>query len=992
MATHSALDHIKFYNTYLPIPFPETPEKKNIYTDCPFCAARGKPSNNKFVLATESGLTRCLVCPNKEGNCNHFSFITKFHEMIYNRTRYEDYERLGGLRGLNPDTLNHAGLAYNRVKNEWLIPYYNPKATTLNNLGRCKETGPSAFKVMKAPAVGELFRMQPYNPGWDLAEWDTDEVIFCEGEWDTLAAVDMLSELPDCPMILGTPGAETIPVKLGKYLLKKKTAYVWYDYDESGISGAHRMSSELFKHFDNINVFNWEVLSGSYPGVEAIEEAVPDKMDLKDFYHAAWSSDRLPKKFDEFSSCWNLRSVDVTDPHIEERDTPGYVSTLADIDEVGSLKDYFRMYSQHMMLSQTNRLAIIAGLAISTSVYMRGEPLWGFMIGPASCLSGETQVKINRAGKTFSISLEKLYRRWNGKKLSGPDWDKNIPTFIQQKSEDGSIRLVPLNNVILNGLKEVHLVTTETGKTIKATLDHKFLTPSGWKELKDLSSGDEVLSNQGRIRGTYSKHIRQQWVSGVINHPHHSWNSSKKRPTDAKVLKHRLVVEANMNNLSLECFIEILRKDSKTAATLKYLSTDKVVHHKDNNRKNNELSNLEVMTDDEHKRLHCHAGATSNVLEHVAPDKIVSIELIGTEAVYDLSVPHPHNFLANDIVVHNCGKTVFIESFGGKNEMFDYASKITDKALVNGWGSGEDGSFFNTIDGKTFLVKDFTTVINMDPASQKALFDILRDIYDGSFKQTFGNSVERNYRDTNFNMLAGVTDAIYSHNDSDMGERFLRISYMGEDTDENAVLDKVFDGFGQTSNKKKDLTAATLGYVKRISANRWDVERYPRLSGDVKHELSNLAKYIARVRTKPKTHRTKGIVYRPRPEVAARLLIQLQKFSYATTKVVDPTVDPSDNFDLHPIAAKVVRKVAADTCYGFSQEIIKMIHEDPGISVKDMVKRMGISKTTVDHHLSDLRMTKLLHLRSHYTGKKGQPADRYFISNDFQPIVSDMFG
>jgi replicative DNA helicase len=34
-------------------------------------------------------------------------------------------------------------------------------------------------------------------------------------------------------------------------------------------------------------------------------------------------------------------------------------------------------------------------------------------------------------------------------------------------------------------------------------------------------------------------------------------------------------------------------------------------------------------------------------------DEIVSIELLGREQVYDPTIPNTHNFVANDICVHN---------------------------------------------------------------------------------------------------------------------------------------------------------------------------------------------------------------------------------------------------------------------------------------------------------------------------------------------------
>ncbi|HHG74755.1 MAG TPA: DNA polymerase III subunit alpha, partial [Persephonella sp.] len=45
-----------------------------------------------------------------------------------------------------------------------------------------------------------------------------------------------------------------------------------------------------------------------------------------------------------------------------------------------------------------------------------------------------------------------------------------------------------------NGLKDVYKITLKNGLEIKATAEHKFLTPFGWKELKDLNIDRDLLA------------------------------------------------------------------------------------------------------------------------------------------------------------------------------------------------------------------------------------------------------------------------------------------------------------------------------------------------------------------------------------------------------------------------------------------------------------------------------------------------------------------
>lgn len=702
------MSYVAFYDTFLTYPLKHSPQSKNATSECPFCEAP-----NKFSIDVKSGVGKCLSAACGE-TFNPASFMVKFHNSWLEHTSDEDYEILSEQRGISVATLKKAQFAYDSYKERWLVPYFNPNSKTLNNLGYFHPGNPKKpFVIYKAPNDTGEFRLQLYNPCEPIGDppEETEEIVICEGEWDALALYDLITtnkhyDPHSRPIILATPGAGIVPTRLPLYLAREQNILLSYDNDDAGNSGVVKMGLALQDLGKTVKHVAWDSAS----------EPVPEGTDLRDII----SDPDLKKRFNSFDK---LKEITTPFLHVqEEGQTAGYVSSIEDIEPVENLRTYFKLYNKQIVLSETNKLAIIGGLAISTSVYMKGEPLWGFFIGPASS-----------------------------------------------------------------------------------------------------------------------------------------------------------------------------------------------------------------------------------------------------------------------------GKTVFIESFGGENEMFDYASKVTDKSFVSGWSAGGDGSFFTRINGKTFLIKDFTTVINMSKDRQKELFDILRDIYDGSFRQRFGNNVERNYKDTNFNILAGVTDAIYSHNDADMGERFLRISYLGDDHDEDAILDSVLGNFGNSRSKKEKLTQATLGYVNTIMANKWDVDQdYPTMGLDTKRFISNLAKYVAKIRTKPKHDRTEGLVYRPRPEVAARLAIQFQKLSYAVLKVINPNKVWEDDFELPSLARRVVAKVAKDTCYGFSQEIVEYLYKNPKNQESKIAKMLSLPETRVHRCMKDLHLLKIVRFSKIKT--KGAPAKLWTPTDEFTPLCEAVFG
>ena len=82
------------------------------------------------------------------------------------------------------------------------------------------------------------------------------------------------------------------------------------------------------------------------------------------------------------------------------------------------------------------------------------------------------------------------------------------------------------------------------------------------------------------------------------------------------------------------------------------------------------------------------------------------------------------------------GKTTFIDSFGGNNELFDNLSKISAKSLVSGWKdeTDEEPSYLAKLKDKTLFVKDFTVTLTDSPDSQREVFGLLTDIFDGYVK------------------------------------------------------------------------------------------------------------------------------------------------------------------------------------------------------------------------------------------------------------------
>lgn len=310
------------------------------------------------------------------------------------------------------------------------------------------------------------------------------------------------------------------------------------------------------------------------------------------------------------------------------------------------------------------------------------------------CIYGDAEIAINRGGNGKTYPLREVVAKFNGQSLPGKSggvairnyaWDRSIPTMVQREAEDGTIRLGRLVAAWESGVKQTYTVTTDTGRTIRATDEHPFLTERGWLRLDQLMVGDEVhvrgRQASGRQRKTKPYYAMR---SGLVGHPHATRREAKRHAFRHPY--HRLVAEARLNHMETEVYLAHLRTGDVDG--LQFLDPAVwAVHHIDHDHRNNHPDNLKVLTHKEHHRLHAHEGKTGSVLYKVATEKVMSVKPHGEEMTYDLEVEDdPHNFLANGFVVHNTGKSLgylIPALLSGKRVVVSVTTKALQSQLAN---------------------------------------------------------------------------------------------------------------------------------------------------------------------------------------------------------------------------------------------------------------------------------------------------------------------
>lgn len=330
----------------------------------------------------------------------------------------------------------------------------------------------------------------------------------------------------------------------------------------------------------------------------------------------------------------------------------------------------FHIVADRALLSQLSRHRLMS-LAVESQRY---------------CLTGDTIVQSyskthKNGGKKRTI--KKLYDYYTN----------NMSAFkkINLRSVDDTNTVIPNKpiSVFYNGKKDVYMVITESGRSIKATLGHEFLTKDGYKKLSELSIGDyigangiECLDNEDWLRYNYldlnrtREDIANQLgccesvvykafkkfniVKQKSMYPNRKPGHSYKGCFTKDALKRMSEAKSGKNNPCWKSDDELTKGGAYARANREYSKMkDKCdicgstvsleIHRKDKNPKNNSKDNIMVLCSDCHHLWHRtgHVG--------VFYDKIISIEYSGIEDVYDIEMSgETHNYVANGLVVHNC--------------------------------------------------------------------------------------------------------------------------------------------------------------------------------------------------------------------------------------------------------------------------------------------------------------------------------------------------
>lgn len=298
------------------------------------------------------------------------------------------------------------------------------------------------------------------------------------------------------------------------------------------------------------------------------------------------------------------------------------------------------------------------------------------------------------------------------------------------------------------------------------------------------------------------------------------------------------------------------------------------------------------------------------------------------------------------------GKTELLMSTSSCAEV-KAVSSVSPHSLVSGWGGqANDPSLIPALFDMTFVLKDFTEILEMPQHSRDEVYAILRGAFDGEVTKQYGNGIKREYIGT-FNMVAGVTYAIDKDTNNSMGERFLRFRMKPhrESIRRNVIFDTLKNS-GKELLMREELHSAAKMFLDPIS-NQYNEVHVP---VEFLERIVNLAELVSVLRTDVErdVYQRDRLKYRPIAEVGTRIAKQLKKLISGLALL-------HEDFVIRESDMKIVTRVAMDTCTPFHLELLRHLISKPGLTVNDLSEELNIPKTNIRDTLDNLELTGVVY-------------------------------
>jgi hypothetical protein len=318
------------------------------------------------------------------------------------------------------------------------------------------------------------------------------------------------------------------------------------------------------------------------------------------------------------------------------------------------------------------------------------------------------------------------------------------------------------------------------------------------------------------------------------------------------------------------------------------------------------------------------------------------------------------------------GKSVLVRTLAD-SPLCVSKSKLRPATMVSGFKGegGSDPSLIPQLQGRCLVVKDYTTIKSMPASAQEELNGIMRDAYDGSVEIPFGNFVTRRYDNCYFGMLACVTDVIHGDSQAALGERFLKIELVRRGYDSEQQIKAALRNTLKLISAEQKLKAMVGAFCQR----KVDRKKMPKVPPWATKRILPLAQLIAYLRATVERGFHGELRYRPRPEIATRLVKQLTKLAQCLALVREKKVVDGSTY-------AIVEQVAFDTGIGWNLDLVfaLMQNNQKPQTIEQLMASAQIPKVSLQRKLDDLLDLGAI-IAGTLTTARGRPISTFALSD-----------
>jgi hypothetical protein len=321
------------------------------------------------------------------------------------------------------------------------------------------------------------------------------------------------------------------------------------------------------------------------------------------------------------------------------------------------------------------------------------------------------------------------------------------------------------------------------------------------------------------------------------------------------------------------------------------------------------------------------------------------------------------------------GKTETLMSLVDTQDVYPL-NNLTPATFVSGYErKGEDASLLPRVDGKTIVMKDFTSILTMHRDARAEILSQLREIYDGAYSKDFGNGKHVEWRGK-VGLLAGVTPVIdreYAFNAA-LGERFLlsRVRTAPART----LARRALEQRSREADQRRRLRQLVADFLTCVPLEP------PPIPSDISEGLCALAEFAAVARSPIHFDYRGEIDYIPEPEGPARLVKQLALMSQALSLV---RAEPETSLATYVTACAV----AQDTLPAQRRVILEALlapERGETATTTEITEATKYPTSSARRYLQELTALRLVDRQPAEQGR----ADRWSPSDRLRDLLSAM--